>query len=212
MKKVFKKVSIISLVFLSLLFISCKKEQTVVETSKVRQSRTQEETTNVLESETAEEEEKNIPAIQTLSIKGHRDSDKSSYIEVDFSKDIRDKFDAGPYIKVEPNTSYTVSKYGKKIILRGDFNAKQTYKVTVEKGIRASDGTQTLSPFEGEIKFEQKKPKIVFTNNGIILPSVNDKKVYIRTLNVTNINLIIRKVYANNTTQFLQNFVVFKMP
>ena len=38
------------------------------------------------------------------------------------------------------------------------------------------------------------------------MPSIYDKKVYIRTLNVTKVNIVVKKIYANNTTQFLQGF------
>ena len=139
-------------------------------------------------------------------IAGYRDTDKSTYIEIVFSKNIQDKFDGTAYIKVEPEIDFTVSKVDNKFILKGDFNAKFTYKVSVLKGIRAVDGSALSEGDTAEIVFDQKKPKIVFTNDGIILPSIYDKKVYIRTLNVTKVNIVVKKIYANNTTQFLQGF------
>lgn len=50
------------------------------------------------------------------------------------------------------------------------------------------------------------EPKIVFSNDGIILPT-KDKKIAFRSINVKKVNLKIKKVYENNTTQFLQEFV-----
>lgn len=50
------------------------------------------------------------------------------------------------------------------------------------------------------------EPKIIFSNNGIILPA-KDKKITFRSINVKKVNLKIKKVYENNTTQFLQEFV-----
>lgn len=38
------------------------------------------------------------------------------------------------------------------------------------------------------------------------MPSINDKKIYVRSLNVNKINVIVNKIYVNNTTQFLQKF------
>ena len=50
------------------------------------------------------------------------------------------------------------------------------------------------------------EPKIIFSNDGIILPA-KDKKITFRSINVKKVNLKIKKVYENNTTQFLQEFV-----
>ena len=50
------------------------------------------------------------------------------------------------------------------------------------------------------------EPKIIFSSNGIILPA-KDKKIAFRSINVKKVNLKIKKVYENNTTQFLQEFV-----
>ena len=50
------------------------------------------------------------------------------------------------------------------------------------------------------------EPKIIFSNDGIILPA-KDKKIAFRSINVKKVNLKIKKVYENNTTQFLQEFV-----
>ena len=147
-----------------------------------------------------------LSPMEIQNIAGYRDTDKSTYVEIQFSKEIQDKFDAEPYIKIEPNISFTVSKVDKKLLVRGEFNPAETYKVTVLTGIRSIDGSVTSEDKTEEIAFDQKKPKIAFTSDGIILPSVNEKKVYIRTLNVKKVNIVVRKVYANNMTQFLQNF------
>ena len=141
-----------------------------------------------------------------VGINPYRDTDKSTYIEIDFSKEIKDNFDATAYIKVEPSLQFSVSKVSKKLILRGDFNSKQTYKITIDKGIKAIDGTELSEAVTEEIAFEQKKPKLMFSNDGIILPSINEKKVYIRSMNVKKVKVIVRKVFANNITQFLQHF------
>lgn len=50
------------------------------------------------------------------------------------------------------------------------------------------------------------EPKIIFSNDGIILPA-KDKKIAFRSINMKKVNLKIKKVYENNTTQFLQEFV-----
>ena len=209
MKKNFKKILFLFFLVVSTMTISCQKKEIVKnyeETEKI-DSETIETTQNTIETtEAVREVHEIIGEMNILGASGYRESDRSTYIEVEFSKDISDSFDGTSYIKIEPSINFTVSKYKNKFLLQGDIDSKQTYEITVLSGVKASDGTMTKSDKTYEIKFTQKKPKIDFTNEGIILPSVNEKKVYIRSLNVNRVNIIVRKVYSNNLTQFLQNF------
>ena len=147
-----------------------------------------------------------VSPMEVLDVAGYRDTDSSTYIEVSFSKEIKDGFDGTSYIKIEPEVSFTVSKVEDKLMIRGDFNPKQNYIVKVLNGVSAIDGTKTLEDTTASVLFDQKKPKLTFSNEGIILPSVNEKKIYIRSMNVKKINVVVKKVYANNLTQFLQYF------
>ena len=169
-----------------------------------------EETENIeIEEETKttiKEAHEILSPMNVTSIAGYRDTDKSTYIEIVFSKNIADKFDPASYIKIEPDVSFNTSKVDNKFILKGDFNPKDTYEVKVLSGIRAYDGVVSKDDQSEKIYFDQKKPKILFSNEGIILPSIYDKKVYIRSLNVNKVNIVVNKIYLNNTTQLLQNF------
>ena len=213
MKKLFKVLSILCLLLVIFTMSSCKKTEvsnTQADTSAVvkeQETTSEEEREEEARKETAVREVHEIKdPMEIQNIAGYRDTDKSTYVEVQFSKEIQDKFDAQSYIKIEPNITFNVSKVEKKLLIRGEFNPALTYKVTVLSGIRSVDGVVTTEEKTEEIAFDQKKPKLVFTSDGIILPSVNEKKVYIRTLNVKKVNIVVRKVYANNMTQFLQNF------
>lgn len=212
MKKLFKVLSVLCLSLVLFAMTSCNRfvsNQSKVKTSTVAKDQE-------VDSDAREEEESRETTVREAheikdpmeiqNIAGYRDTDKSTYVEVQFSKEIQDKFDAQPYIKIEPNIAFTVSKVENKLLIRGEFNPTQIYKVTILSGVRAVDGVVTTEEKTEEIAFDQKKPKLVFTSEGIILPSVNEKKVYIRSLNVKKVNIVVRKVYSNNMTQFLQNF------
>lgn len=214
MKRVLKCLSHISIMILILSLTSCNatKEQISLETSSNYNSivgevnETYTEEVGQVDETSIREIHETVKPMEVIDISGYRDTDKSTYVEIEFTKEIADKFDATSYVKIEPDITFNVSKVDKKLIIRGEFDPSKSYKITAIDGIKAIDGTATSNSFEKHIAFTQKKPKIVFTNEGIILPSVNEKKVYIRTLNVTKVNIIVRKVYANNTTQFLQKF------
>ena len=209
MKKVSRFLFLICMVVMLLNIFSCQQNADVKESSNEIISETTIEDYNEEPDtkETTIREIKEVVSPMTyVGINPYRDTDKSTYIEIDFSKEIKDNFDATAYIKIEPNVQFTVSKVSKKLILRGSFDSKQAYTITIEKGIKAIDGAELQEQVVEEIAFEQKKPKLMFSNDGIILPSVNEKKVYIRSLNVKKVKVIVRKVYANNITQFLQHF------
>ncbi|MCQ2609485.1 MAG: MG2 domain-containing protein, partial [Lachnospiraceae bacterium] len=191
------------------------------EAKKQQESKTQivkeaKETTEAVEDDYEENVLKPVPTVreakevkdpmEVLEVAGYRDTDKSMYIEIKFSKEIADKFDASSYVKIDPDISYTVSKVDKRLIVKGGFDATKKYKVSVLSGIKSVEGTATSEEKVEEVVFAQKQPKLMFTNDGIILPSVNEKKIYVRSLNVNKINVRVKKVYANNTTQFLQHF------
>lgn len=174
----------------------------ITETTENNETETLEESTET----TAKQVKEVLTPMNFVSAVPFRDYKNSTYVEVEFSKKIADGFDGQAYINFEPSVEFTVSKVNNKLQIRGDFDVSKKYKVTVLSGVRAIDGTATTENSLQDIYFELKKPKIAFTNEGIILPSVNEKKVYIRSLNVNKINVVVRKVYANNTTQFLHRF------
>ncbi len=209
MKKIFYFMTTISLWLMLSILVSCKNGVfTDITNSFIKiyhSNETNGNNTEIKDNETQNKKDNDISnEISVLNVGGYRNEDKNTYIEIEFSKEIKDGFDASSYIKIEPEISYTISKVGKSLFLKGDFSADTTYKVTVLKGIKSINGFATDSDKIFDVEFAKKKPKLMFTNDGIILPLVNDKKIYIRSLNVKRINVIVRKVYANNLTQFLQ--------
>ena len=193
MKNRFKMILILCFLLVLAMMFSCKSKETINDKIEKTTNEEVETTENIVETSTeaVHEVHEILGEMNILGASGYRDSDRSTYIEVEFSKNISDSFDGTSYIKIEPNINIVVSKYKNKFLVKGDIDSKQTYKITVLSGVKASDGTMTKNDETYEIKFTQKKPKIDFTNEGIILPSVNEKKVYIRTLNVNRVNIIV---------------------
>ena len=220
MKRIMRFLTLLCLMFVVLSMFACQnlnadttlKEAKVItpnsETNALEEDEEYEEYDEDSYDETEIREAKKVLSkMEVLRISDSKDKEKnSSGIVIECSKEIQDKFDGTPYIKIEPNISFTVSKVQQYLVVTGDFDPKQVYKVKVLSGIKAIDGSVSTEEKSAEILFDQKKPKLMFTNDGIILPSVNEKKIYIRSLNVTKIKLIVRKIYENNTTYFLQNF------
>ena len=203
MKRFLKVLSLIVVLTLGTMLFSCQNANKVDENVKSNES-------NVAVSNEATEDKKidikEQKGLEVINISAFRDVDKSTYIEIMFSKELSDSFEPSSYVKIEPSVSFVASKVNNKIILRGEYDTKQKYKVTVLSGVKGIDDTTLGMDETQEVAFDQQMPKIMFTNEGIILPSVNEKKIYIRSLNVKKVNVSVKKVYVNNTTQFLQDF------
>ena len=128
-------------------------------------------------------------------------------IDVIFSKELAHDFDPTAYVKISPHVSgYTSSRVGNRIVIRGDFSLENEYDISILKGVRATDNSILEVDKNDKIIFNQLEPRIVFSNEGILLPSTSNKNVAFRSLNVNKVNISVTKVYHNNITQFLQNF------
>ena len=125
-------------------------------------------------------------------------------IKIIMSKDISNTFDPTAYVKIFPPVKLKINKSENNIILKGDFNLKRKYTITVLKGIKAKDNTMLEQKSKHKVKFTLLESKLDFATEGVILPSSSDKKINFRSVNVNKVNVTIRKIYNNNTTQFLQ--------
>ena len=216
MKKIFNALSKAFLLLVIVSLISCGNKESNIATNESKKSEdvnTIADATEVNESSSDDnlnsepkEVHRVIDPMEVVNVGGYRNDDVNNYIEIEFSKEVRDGFDGSSYIKLEPDEAFTVSKVGKKLILNGNFVSGKEYKLTLLSGIKANDNTAIEEDKTYDVAFAIKKPRLAFVNSGIILPSVTDKKIYVRSLNVNKINIIVRKVYANNLTQFLQKF------
>ncbi len=79
-----------------------------------------------------------------------------------------------------------------------------TFNLTVSKAVR--DGyDKTLGQEElRQIMFEESKPKITFSGNGVILPSSNGMSIPFEVVNLKAVDVRIVKLYEKNVLQFLQ--------
>ena len=127
-------------------------------------------------------------------------------IEILFSKNISQDLEPKSYIKITPEIKYETVKLNNKIVISGDFDIEKEYDITILKDVKASDNTKLEKDKTDKINFKQLEPKIMFSNQGILLPSTSDKNILFRSINVNKVKITVKKVYKNNMTQFLQNF------
>ena len=126
-------------------------------------------------------------------------------VEIEFSDELDLKQDVNGLIVIEPDIQCQLRKFGKKILVTGNFSFGNKYKITVTKGIQNIVGNKTSNEFIKEFSFNDQKPQISFSHDGIFLPSSNKRKLSFLTLNVKQVNLRIDKVFESNLCFFLQD-------
>lgn len=125
-------------------------------------------------------------------------------IEVEFSKDLADDFDVRDYLIIEPNLKTKIIQFKNKIRISGDFKFGEKYSLLLKKGLRNIQDEKSHDGYRKEIVFSDQKPQLIFSQDGAILPSGNDRKIYFNTLNLKKVHVSIEKVFDNNLIYFLQ--------
>lgn len=192
---------LLCLIFLFIM-LGCNKENEV-ENKKI------EEKSNIKVEEVKEEKKVSKETNQTkelgvVSIITNSNNDPK--IEIEFTEKLEDENIDG-FINISPNVNYKILKDRSKLIIVGDFKIGETYNLEILKGIKDVKGSILGESIKKDINFNEKEPKLVFSNDGIILPSSNNKKIAFKSMNVKKVNVKIKKIYENNFTQFLQEFI-----
>lgn len=176
-------------ILLSLLMLACGKEKEI-----------QVEKPKEVVAETVYQEKE----IEELKLEKFSTNSSDLKIDMVMSEDIETK-DLKPYVKISPSVDYKVLKMDNHIIIVGKFDIKKEYEVELLKGLKG-EKTSLNKNIKEKIKFNEMEPQIKFSNEGIILPRLNESKIAFRSINVKDVNLKIKKIYPNNITQFLQDF------
>ncbi len=165
--------------------------------------------------EKTQEETTGIPKKEYLKVLNvTTNSGEKSYIEISLSDELEFNKDLEGYVffsrenEAEENIDYTVSSLKNKIIISGYFPLDNTYTLKIMKGLKSKNSLILNEEFETGINFRELEAKLVFSNDGIVLPNINDKKIAFRSVNVKKVNIEVAKIFENNTTQFLQNYIL----
>ncbi|MCY3767609.1 MAG: MG2 domain-containing protein [Gemmatimonadetes bacterium] len=108
-------------------------------------------------------------------------------------------------IAVEPALDIRISAAGRGIHVSGDFEHGRHYTLTIHPGIRSRWGAATASEHTETVEIPDLKPRIRFSEDGMILPTINRQRVRFRTVNVSQARLRIKQVFDSNLGQFLQS-------
>ncbi len=125
-------------------------------------------------------------------------------IEIQFSDVLDPNQDLSGYISTEPAIDLNLKKLKNKVLVNGNFEFGNSYKVNIKKGVLNKSGIKLKNNYEKYVKFNDENPQIIFAKSGCFLPSGNNKKIQFRSINVKSVNLKIKHVFENNLNFFLQ--------
>ncbi|MDD3050354.1 MAG: MG2 domain-containing protein [Candidatus Cloacimonetes bacterium] len=98
-----------------------------------------------------------------------------------------------------------INKVDNRAIISGSFEANRTYKVTVKKGILATNGYKLAEDKTVQIQIRNELANMMFAGEGNILTSLGDNKIRFRSINVKTATVIVKKVFENNLGFFLHD-------
>lgn len=125
-------------------------------------------------------------------------------IEIKFSDELDPDQDITGLVTFDPPMETRLSKSGQTITVQGDFNYGESYTIAIHAGIRSKWGTTIIRQLTNTLEFEDLKPAIKFSSDGVFLPTVNNRTIRFQTLNLRTVHIEIKKVFESNLGQFLQ--------
>lgn len=147
-----------------------------------------------------------LESIDTMKVANvdNIEQEKELGLTVDFTDSIANDQDINGFIKIEPAMDIKVKQEDNQIRISGDFKQGKKYTLKVEEGIKSKWGTLSNEAFSKEVSFEDIKPQVSFANDGVFLTSSADQKIYFKTINLSNVRVVVKKVFESNTGIFLQ--------
>jgi uncharacterized protein YfaS (alpha-2-macroglobulin family) len=145
-----------------------------------------------------------IAELTIVKVKGHGEGRKPG-LTVELSDDLDPHQDIRGLIAVDPPMDIRIRVVGSKINVTGEFQHGRHYTLTAHPGIRSRWGMATASEQTETVQIPDLKPQIRFSEDGMIVPTVNRQRVRFRTVNVSRVRLRIKQVFDSNLGQFLQS-------
>ena len=128
---------------------------------------------------------------------------KNSFV-VHFSDILSRNQNPAGFVKITPALETQLKSIGTKLYILGDFVYEQEYKVEILPGIKNRWEQGLKKGHSTNIELKDIKPSISFVSPGVFLPTENNYQLNFETINVREVKLEVKKVYANNLCHFMQ--------
>lgn len=125
-------------------------------------------------------------------------------INIEFSQELDDKQNLKDFVSISPSLSYTASVFGNTLKLNGNFDTSSTYKVQIMQGFKAKNNAKLEKTLVFDVDFKDLEPGLSFASRGVFLPLSANKKIGIKTRNLSKIKLTVHQIQVNNLSEYLR--------
>ncbi|WP_306114646.1 MULTISPECIES: alpha-2-macroglobulin family protein [unclassified Roseovarius] len=135
----------------------------------------------------------------------HRSDNESAAPRIcaEFSEDlVKTGVDYAPYLRL-PDPGLVVQAEGRQICIDGVRHGER-YTVTFRKGLPAASGETLYKDVEVSLYVRDRSPSVNFAGRAYILPKAADAALPIETVNLDNVELLLRRVSDRNLLRAIQ--------
>jgi uncharacterized protein YfaS (alpha-2-macroglobulin family) len=122
---------------------------------------------------------------------------RESTIKVRFSSPISAGV-AEPYVKLAPAVPVHLSAERNELMISGELKPGTTYKLTVAKGMPATDDAVLREDYEADVAIPDLEAAVDFQSQGMFLAASGNHTVAIQNVNAPKAHLTIDRIYRNN--------------
>jgi hypothetical protein len=105
---------------------------------------------------------------------------------------------AETYLRIEPAVPLRLSAERNELFAVGELAPGSTYKVTIGKGMPATDQATLQEEYTADVSLPDLEPTADFQSQGMFLRAEGNRTVAIETVNVPKVRMAIDRVYLNN--------------
>ena len=126
-----------------------------------------------------------------------------------FSQPLKEDQNLSGYVDFNKKLGYKVDIKGSKIDFYFDKSTLYRYQLedlnmTVGSGIRAANGMVLQSDYQFDFDLTDNLPKVRWTDDGVIIPNVDETTIYFDAICVNSVTLRIIRIFDDNILSFLQ--------
>jgi len=100
---------------------------------------------------------------------------------------------------------YTAEVNLRQVSLKGDFKARSSYRVVIDKNMVSKSGDLMASEHSQTVSIDDLPAYVDFAETGDVLANNGNMTVSIKSVNMQAVNINVYKVYKNNIVHYLKN-------
>ncbi len=128
----------------------------------------------------------------------------SQYVEISFSDAINKSMDLNGIISIEGLENLKFDIVSNKVLVYPKNHQSGDAKVIINRELKNINGVNLKETKIVDIYFGQIKPQIRFADDGVILPGKSKWLLTFEAVNLSKVDIIVHKIFANNIKQFMQ--------